>query len=239
MFRILFNIFLVYLVLCFLAASFIIFKGYPANFLFFILISLLIVGIILWLVIAIRTFIFKKRLVLCIERLIAGDYASGIKIRSKFEDEITKLAKLINRLVDQLRAYDSLRSQSVSLNYRSLETVFTTVKEGIIIADIEKNILKFNLAAQSIFDVEIQTMSFDALEHQPENKQFFELLKDTIERTKFYKKREVIIKLPIRNSTRRLITRLIPLKDDSENVKLIIVFLNEINDIPSSEANQL
>ncbi|UCD04492.1 MAG: hypothetical protein JSW73_02570 [Candidatus Woesearchaeota archaeon] len=203
------------------------------------MISLLIVGIILWLVIAIRTFIFKKRLVLCIERLIAGDYASGIKIRSKFEDEITKLAKLINRLVDQLRAYDSLRSQSVSLNCRSLETVFTTVKEGIIIADIEKNILKFNLAAQTIFDVEIQTMSFDALEHQPENKQFFELLKDTIERTKFYKKREVIIKLPIRNSTRRLITRLIPLKDDSENVKLIIIFLNKISDIPSSEANQL
>ena len=238
MFRILFNIFLAYLVLCFLAVFFIILQGYPSDFLLFILASLLIVGIIIWLVIAIRTFIFKKSLVVCIEHLIAGDYASGIKMRSKFEDEITKLAKLINKLVDQLRVYDSLRSQSVSLNYRSLETIFTTVKEGIIIADIEKSILKFNLAAQSIFDVEVQTMSFDALEHQPENKQFFELLKDTVKRTKFYKKREVIIKLPIRNSTRKLIARVTPLKDDTENVKLIIIFLDKISDIPSSEVNQ-
>lgn len=238
MFRILFNIFLAYLVLCFLAVFFIIFQGYPSDFLFFILISLLIVGIIIWLVIAIRTFIFKKRFVVCIEHLIAGDYASGIKMRSKFEDEITKLAKLINKLVDQLRVYDSLRSQSVSLNYRSLETIFTTVKESIIIADIEKSILKFNLAAQSIFDVEVQTMSFDALELQPENKQFFELLKDTVKRTKFYKKREVIIKLPIRNSTRKLIVRAIPLKDDDENVKLIIIFLDKISNIPSPEVNQ-
>ena len=206
-------------------------KGYSKDILDFVLPALIILGVIFWLIISIRTLIFKKKLVVFIKRLIAGDYQAGIKLRFKSEDEITRLVNLINKLGDQLRVYDDLRSQNVSLNYRALDIIFTTVKEGLIIADVGKRTLRFNLAAQSIFDVEIENIMFDTMERQTENRQFYELLKDTIERTKYYKKCDVIIKLPIRNLTRKLNITVFPLKDKAENVKLIIIFLSKISDI--------
>ena len=163
-----------------------------------------------------------------IKRLLAGDYRAGIKLRFKSEDEITELVNLINKLGDQLRVYDDLRSQNVSLNYRALDIIFTTVKEGLIIADVGKRALRFNLAAQAIFDVEIENIRFETMERQTENQQFYELLKDTIERTKYYKKCDVIIKLPIRNLTRKLNITVFPLKDKDENVKIMIIFLLKI-----------
>ena len=212
-------------------------KGNGKDILEFVLPALLILGVIFWLIISIRTLIFKKRLVVFIKRLRAGDYQAGIKLRFKSKDEITKLVNLINKLGDQLRVYDDLRSQNVSLNYRALDIIFTTVKEGLIIADAEKRILRFNLAAQAIFDVEIENIRFDTMERQTENKQLYELLKDTIERTKYYKKCDVLIKLPIRNLTRKLNITVFPLKDKDENVKMMIIFLNKVSDIQSTQTS--
>lgn len=200
-----------------------------SKYYFYPFLILLVLGAVSWLFITVRVIIFKSQLVKLFRHLLEGDYEVGIKAGFFLRDEINLLVKLINKTVDQLRTYDQLRAERVAFSYRAIEHISRSVKEGIIIADIEKGVFQFNPAAQAVFNVGHENITFDSIYKQEENKEFSRIFKNVIEWEKVPKEAKLTLQLPIRQSRKELVMKIIPLKDKNERVKLVIIFINNIS----------
>ena len=85
-----------------------------------------------WTYLTVRILDFAKRLTGFLTLLVSGNYEADIQTRRK--DELAGLVKLLSKLGDQLRTYDKLRAQKVSLTHRALELITRSVSEAIITA---------------------------------------------------------------------------------------------------------
>ncbi len=84
-----------------------------------------------------------------------------------------------------------------------------------------------NPAIRKIFEVEQETMTFDSMEKQKENLEFYDLFKDVANSSKVAKEADIVLQVPIRETKRFLHIKLLPIKDKNENVKIILIFVNE------------
>ncbi|MBN1621284.1 MAG: hypothetical protein JW871_01685 [Endomicrobiales bacterium] len=168
---------------------------------------------------------FRKRLFLFLRRLLTGDYDTGIEPSSLISDEFTTVEELINKVGERLREYDELRADRVSFSYRAIETVLELVNEGIIIANIDKKAFKFNSVAQSIFNVNQETFTFDSIEKNENNKEFVRLFNDLSNRDKVKWNGKISIQLPVRDSKQELPAKIYPIKNSKEEVKLVLIFI--------------
>ena len=195
---------------------------------FQILLSIFVTGLIVWIYLTIRLFIFKNKLTRFYKLLLSGDYEAGIKlgIQDIRNDEISKLSGLINKTGEQLRIYDKLRAERVRLSNRVLDIIYQNTTQGIIIANIERETFKLNPAAQSLFDIDQGNFSFDSIEKQEKNKEFTELFSYVITKGKVPQEDNVTIQLPVRDSQKKVSVKIIPIKDSEENVKLAIIFVS-------------
>jgi PAS domain-containing protein len=178
----------------------------------------------IWVYLFVRLWILKKRFTAFFRRILTGDYNTGIKKIPRIEDEFTDLVRLGNRMSNRLREYDELRAERTGLSYRALELITRNVKEGIMVANIEKGIFRLNPAIQERFGVKQETLSFDSVEKQEENRNFFRLFLSTAVRDGVAREGTAVLKLPVRDAMRKLSFRFIPLRDRSEKVKLVIIF---------------
>lgn len=192
--------------------------GIPVIFLFLILIAL-------WLFLSLRFWFFNKRLKNYFRHILSNDYSTGIRATSWLNDEMSNIAHLANRAIDQLRRYDELRSQRTGMSYRALEVVCREMREAVIIAVIDKQIFRFNPAAQAMFGIKKDTFSFESIEKQEENSRFFRVFLLTTLKEKIQKEGTATLQLPQRKSKKEIFFRIIPLKDESEKVQLAIIFI--------------
>ncbi|MFH1457558.1 MAG: PAS domain-containing protein [Candidatus Omnitrophota bacterium] len=184
-------------------------------------------GVIVWGFLTLRAMRFKRKLVNFLKHLVSGDYKTGIKVNIFLEDEIKTLGQLINKAVDHLVRYDELRAEKVFLNFRALEVICKNIKEGLIIADLDKEIFEFNPAAQSLFDIKQERITYNAIRKEEGNRDFVRLFKQVTEEQKYPKEDKVVLHLPMRNLRKELLVKIIPLKDRNEEVRLALVFIKE------------
>lgn len=182
-------------------------------------------GILLACYTAIRLFIFRRRLVRFANKIIAGEYETGIKAHRFWRDEVAELTRLLNRAADRLGQYDMLRAQKVAINTRARDVMFARAGSPVVIADMDERIFHFNAAAQALFAIEQEEMSFSSIENRPENAAFVEFFRDTVEREKVQREADLAITIPIRATTRELHALIVPIKDREENVGLALIFL--------------
>lgn len=193
------------------------------RYLFWIFLGIGVFGILIWTYLTIRIWEFRKKMVDFVERLLAGNYEVGVQIEGR--DEASDLVKLLSELGEQLRTYDRLRADRVSLNYRGLDLIYRTVSEGLILADMEKRVFRLNPAAQSLFNIKQEKFSFDAVENQEANRGFMILFEQATDRDRVPQEGPAVLQLPMRDAVRDLFVRIIPLKDAQEVVKLAFIFL--------------
>lgn len=190
-------------------------------------ILLFVLGLISWLYITWRILAFWKKLAVFLEHILANEYETGIKIDFTVEDEVTRLEKLVNKVSDQLRAYDNLRVERISSLNDQVSVLIRNAKEGIIVVDIDKQAFELNPVVQSMFEMEREFISFDSIKSLEENKKFIELFENCVEKDKVIKEGNVPLQFPIRNTIRQVYVKIFPLKDNDENVKRAIIFINK------------
>lgn len=177
--------------------------------------------------ITLRILFFRKHIVSFLKHLWAGDYEIGVKISAMFQDEFEFIATMMNKAADRLRTYDVLRSQSVALNQRAMDIIYSDSKDGIILANIDKRQFKFNPTAQSVFGVEQESVSFSLIEKQAENSEFIDFFKLVTERERVPQEKKVTLRLPIKHSERELLLKIIPLKDKHEKTRIALIFIRK------------
>ncbi|MFH1541565.1 MAG: hypothetical protein ABIE84_00540 [bacterium] len=188
---------------------------------------LLICGGVIWSYIYIRVIIFQGRLIKLFRRILAGDYESGISLASPIKDEIASLVDLTNKMADQLRLYDRLRVDRISLLARAFDQIALQSKDAVILVDTDKKDLELNPTAQQIFEMEQGRLTFDSIEKQEVNKEFLALFNEAITNGKIIDETIVDFQVPIRNTRKRIAVRIIPLKNSEELVKLALIYMVE------------
>ena len=184
-----------------------------------------VAGILSWWYVTQRLFPFRRRLSNFLRHLLAGNYEVGVKTVPFLRDEVRDLTDLLNKAADRLRVYDDLRAERVAFSYRALEAIWRNATDGIIIADMEETVFRFNPAAQVLFGMKQQSVAFDAIVKNDANRDFADFFRAVSETEKTLQERKVGIQVPARDSRRELLVRMVPLKDQREKVRLVFVLL--------------
>ncbi len=195
---------------------------------FFIFVGLFVVGGLCALYLGRRIEGFHKKLVRLFRSLITGNYEIGLKNSRIFNDEIETMNKLIENFLQQLRLYDKLRIDRIALTARTMDLMYNTVGEGIVIVNIEKNIFKCNTAVQKFFNINQETFTFAAIKSCKENDDLMRLVKKAVETEKIPQEGKVLFQMPVQNAMRVVNVKIIPIKDKEEIVKSALIFVAEI-----------
>jgi signal transduction histidine kinase len=190
---------------------------------FLVSLFVLVLGMAIWSYLTVRILQFGKRLTDFLNLLLSGNYE--VDIQTKREDELSSPVRLLSRLGDQIRTYDKLSAEKVSLSSRALELITKSVSEGVITADLEERTFGLNPTAQSLFNVTQGSFSFDSIENQEKNEGFMALFKQATQEEKVTKEGNAVLQLPMLESERNVVVKIIPLKDAEEAVKLAFIFV--------------
>jgi PAS domain S-box-containing protein len=182
-------------------------------------------ALVLWVYATVRVFRFRRRIGNLAKRLLDGDYETGIPTARQPHDESRALAELMNEVVGRLRTYDVLRAERVALNARTREILYENIDDAVIVADVDKRFYQFNPAARALFGVEQEKMTFDSINKREDNRQFATFFMDAVERNKVLEEARVVISLPIRDVSKEVSVKIIPVKDREEKVRLALIFL--------------
>jgi PAS domain-containing protein len=191
--------------------------------------TLIATGLAAVALLSVRVFLFHRKLGVFVRQLLAGRYESGIQIAKGFDDEISAVEKLLNKLGHQLRTYDELFAERVSMSHRGFELLQRSTDQPLIMADSEKQMFRFNPPALELFGVEQKTFSFDALEKLPANAEFSRQFRKALETEKVPTEATLTLQIPVRNEQRTLRFKVVPLKDYEEKVRLVF-FLVQSSD---------
>lgn len=181
-------------------------------------------GLLAWLYLTLRIFTFGRDLARFARRVISNEYETGVKVSRLFDDEVSVLSRRINRMAEQLAAYDGLQRERISVLSRALDVVCHSVKDNIIIFDIKQNEFRFNPSAQDAFAVEQESFGYNAIALRAGNAKFIELLRSSIEKGSFATNASVNLELPVRQTRRELVVNITPVKDKHEAVELCLIF---------------
>ncbi len=181
-------------------------------------------GLLAWLHLTLRIFTFGRDLARFARRVISNEYETGVKVSRLFDDEVSVLSRRINKMAEQLAAYDGLQRERISVVSRALDVVCHSVKDNIIIFDIKQNEFRFNPPAQEAFAVEQESFGYNAVAMRANNAEFIGLLRAAVEKGSFATNASVDLELPVRQTRRKLVVNITPVKDKHETVELCLIF---------------
>lgn len=195
--------------------------------------SLLILSalfLLCWSYLTLRVFGFRKRMFLFLRRLLAGDYETGIRTRERFTDEISKLETLSNQVADRLRIYDRLRADRVSIHARVLDLLLIHSQEGLITANVEKEIFLFNPVAQKRLGIKRKSFSFESILKPTSNETFSRLFAQAVTGRKVNTRGHCALQLPGMSAPVNASFLVMPLRDRDETVRFAVLTIE-----PSTE----
>lgn len=119
------------------------------------LISTLIIAFLTFIISIIFSFILSERIVRPIHiignasrRLSEGDYSIHINIKSL--DELGELANEFNRMASQLKKFNTMNIDQILIEKSKLDTIISSIEDGIIVFNNDLSISGINPAAQNI-----------------------------------------------------------------------------------------
>ncbi|MBI9020466.1 MAG: hypothetical protein JEZ10_04335 [Verrucomicrobia bacterium] len=185
--------------------------------------ALLALSLLCWGHLTLRAFGFRKRMFLFLRRLLAGDYETGIKTRKRFTDEISHLEALGNQVAERLRVYDRLRADRVSIHARVLDLLLIQSKDGLITANVEKEIFLLNPVAQKMLGVNRKSFSFESVLKPKVNESFNKLFQHAVTGRKINTEGTCLLQLPGMGAPIQLAFLIMPLRDRDENVRFAVL----------------
>lgn len=178
----------------------------------------LLLLVILW-----RIARFRGRAYTFLRHLVAGDYETGLPESQRWQDEITELEAMFNKLVARLREYDELRTRRIRQLRMTLNLVLDHTEQPMALYDVEKGTFDFNAVMSGMLDAPKQTVALRTLENIEQNKPFLEMLIRAIEEEKSEQEGRVTIQFPGHETPREASVRIVPFKDKDERVPLAVI----------------
>ncbi len=185
--------------------------------------TLFALSLLCWGHLTLRAFGFRKRMFLFLRRLLAGDYETGIRTHERFTDEISRLETLGNQVAERLRIYDRLRADRVSIHARVLDLLLIQSKDGLITANVEKEIFLFNPVAQKMLGVNRKSFSFESVLKPSVNEAFNTLFQHAVTGRKVNTEGHCLLQLPGMSAPIQLSFLMMPLRDRDENVRFAVL----------------
>ncbi|MDT8391476.1 MAG: PAS domain-containing protein [Lentisphaeria bacterium] len=191
---------------------------------------LLVPAFLALLFVGLRLLRFRTRTHTLLRRLLAGDYQSGIRPTRHLQDDISELEALQNRLVQQLREYDDLRTGRIRQLRMTLGLLAEHTIEPLILFDAQKGVLDFNPAMSAILGVARQSVPLETLRNLETNTPFDTLLTRATLEEKSNQTGQVTIQLPGQATPKTLDLRIIVYKDKMDNIAFALLFVKPISD---------
>jgi PAS domain-containing protein len=188
------------------------------------------VHLLCWSYLSVRLFGFRKRLRNFLRLLLAGDYDAGIRTRKKHTDELSALEELANQVAERIRTYDSLRAARVSIHSRALDLLLLQSKDGLITANVEKEIFSFNPVAQKILGVTRKSFSFESVLKPKANETFGKLFNRAVNGRKTNTEGPCFLQLPGMQQPARISLLIMPLRDRDETVRFALLSIEPSGD---------
>ncbi|MBN2362808.1 hypothetical protein JXL83_01610 [candidate division WOR-3 bacterium] len=173
---------------------------------------------------AVRLFLYGKKITVFLNSIYKGEYKAGIRKNSSVRDELTDIADLSNKASERLCKYDKLRAEAVRLNFTVLEIIFNWISEPCMLLDSEQSVFYLNKSMQALFGVSQNRFSFASIENRDMNTKFTRSLLLLTLRDKVEKEFTALLQLPVREETRKLMFHFIPVRGKDENVKYALLF---------------
>lgn len=185
----------------------------------------LIVGVPMFGILLFRVGRFKLKLTHFLRQILAGNYEAGVRTSQWVRDEVTVLEDMINKHAEHLRAYDKLRAERVATSARALDLLLFEVPCPVAAADIQKTVLRLNPSARSVFDVEQESFSFEALENQPPNAPFLHALESVRAQSKETLELDAALQFPGREARGPVNFKFVPVTGRGDEVNMVLVFI--------------
>ncbi|MDK2858011.1 MAG: hypothetical protein PWQ29_1026 [Verrucomicrobiota bacterium] len=186
-----------------------------------------VLSLLCWISLTIRVVGFRNRLFKFVRLLLAGDYEAGMRSRRNFRDGVSRLEVLCNKLADQLRAYDRLRADRVSILARALDLVLRHTSDLFFAADCEKETFVLNPAVQKLLGVSRKSYSFESVLKPTVNEAFAKLFNQAVSGRKVNTAGTCFLQLPGMSAPVRLSLLLMPLRDRDENVRYMLLSIDK------------
>lgn len=167
---------------------------------------------------------FHNRVQRVLRRLVTGDYETGLRVTRFRGDEFSATEHLLNRLTEQLREYDALRTTRIRQLRMTLDLVLEHAEEPMGLFDVEKGTLTVNAAMSGAEDAARHSVPLKALRDIEPNASFVAMLARAAEDEKSPQAGRVTLHFPKQESPVELDVRVVPFKDKDDRVPLVVVF---------------
>jgi hypothetical protein len=185
-----------------------------------------VLGALCWIFVTFRMLRFHRGLHRFIRRLLASDYETGIRVGSMINDDLSEDARMCTRLAEQLRTYDVLRANRVSLTHRALDVVLESAGETIFLYDVPKQALRINEPLQELLGSDKFRFSADTLREIAGNAPFFRVLDGIVAQERTDMQADTRLRLPGSHADVAIRIRFVPLKGHRENVDMVVGFVS-------------
>lgn len=191
-------------------------------------------GLLCWSYLTLRIVGFRIRLFKFLRKILANDYDAGIRTRTRFTDEVSRLEGLANRVAERLQTYDRLRAERVSIHARALELLLDRSAEQLAIMDIQQEVFLFNPAAQKALGIARKSFSFESVLKPDINKEFSNLFNDAVSGRKTLTEGFSRLQLPGMSDPVYVGLQFTPLRDRDEAVRFALLSIN----VPQTQKKQ-
>lgn len=175
-------------------------------------------GMVCWTYLSFRLIGFQKRMFNFLRQLLANDYDAGIRTRTRYTDEVSRLEDLSNRVAERLQTYDRLRANRVSIQARSFDLMFDRATESLAAIDVTQAVILFNLAAQQVLGITRKRFSLESVLNPEINSEFRELFNDAMLGRKVLTEGFSWLQLPGMSDPVYVGLQFTPLRDKDEEV---------------------
>jgi len=186
-----------------------------------------------WFGLTIRLLTFRNKLHHFLRRLLANDYEAGIRSRKLINDEVSRIEDMANKFAEQLREYDRLRADRVSVQARALDLTLRNSREMLVTANTEKETLVFNPAAQKKLGISGKSWPFEAILKPKENATFARLFNRSVSQSKLNAEGHCQLKMPGMDNSVQLHVLILPLRDRDETVRFVLIVLDDVKPLAS------
>ncbi|GAB4343493.1 MAG: ATP-binding protein [Desulfobulbaceae bacterium] len=175
------------------------------------------------------TLVFTRRIVHPLEemkrgaeRIARGDTEHLIETdTTSMSTEVYALARSLNRMAKQIRE----RINTITLQHKELQTVFSSMTEMVLAIDRDKRIIRLNRAAAALFYLSPTDVKGKPLQGVIRNKDLHEIVGAVLENGEAVERDIVMFVGPDKIY---LQTRAVPLEDEKKNPIGVLVVLNDM-----------
>lgn len=166
---------------------------------------------------------FRRKVRGLLRHLLAGNFEVGVGVSGWGPDEIAELETSLEKVLDHLRRYDTLRAERVASTVRLLDVLQENMSQAAAVLDVARETVGYNASLRSLLGISQRSVSLAALRRIEANAGLMDFIQRAAETEKSVQEGRVHLQLPAEDAHRDLQVRLIPVKGKDGKVSHVVI----------------